>query len=51
MKTLIVSNNFGSEQRISLLKIKLAYMINVECIGKEQFLVIAIITVVIIFAI
>lgn len=43
IKLLIISNELSSEQKISLLKIKLDFIINGECMGKRRFLVIAII--------
>lgn len=42
MKSLIVSNELTQEQKISLLKIKLDFIINGECGGKTRFLVMAI---------
>lgn len=42
MKSLILSNSLGHEEKISLLKIKLDYIINGECKGKRRFLVMAI---------
>lgn len=42
IKSLIVSNDLTQEQKISLLKIKLDFIINRECMGKTQFLVVAI---------
>jgi hypothetical protein len=47
MKSLIVSNNIGMEEKISLLKIKLNFIINGECAGKRKFLVAAILAAVI----
>ena len=41
--TLIASNNLGNEEKISLLKIKLDYIINGECSGKARFLLVSII--------
>ena len=43
IKSLIVSKNLSQEQKISLLKIKLDFIINGECGGKTRFLVVAII--------
>lgn len=43
IKSLIVSKNLSQEQKISLLKIKLDFIINGECEGKTRFLVVAII--------
>jgi hypothetical protein len=42
MRSLIISNNLGQEEKISLLKIKLDFIINGECTGKKRFLVMAI---------
>lgn len=39
---LIASNNLGKEEKISLLKIKLDYIINGECSGKARFLLVSI---------
>jgi hypothetical protein len=47
MKSLIVSNNIGVEEKISLLKIKLNFIINGECAGKRKFLVTAILAIII----
>lgn len=47
LKSLILSNNLGREEKISLLKIKLDFIINGECAGKRRFLVMAIIAAVI----
>lgn len=47
IKSLIIANNLGREEKISLLKIKLDYIINGECAGKRRFLVMAIIAAVI----
>ena len=41
LKSLIVENNLNQEQKISLLKIKLDYIINGECEGKTRFLIVA----------
>ena len=51
MKALIVSNNLGREEKISLLKIKLDFMINGECGGKRRFLVMAILSAVVSFTV
>lgn len=51
MKALIVSNNLGREEKISLLKIKLDFIINGECGGKRRFLIMAILAAVISFTI
>ena len=37
IKSLIVSTDLSSEQKISLLKIKLDFIINGECMGKNGF--------------
>lgn len=37
IKSLIVSNDLTQEQKISLLKIKLDFIINAECKGKTRF--------------
>jgi hypothetical protein len=47
LKSLILSNNLGREEKISLLKIKLDFILNGECAGKRRFLVMAIIAAVI----
>jgi len=39
IKSLLVSNTLSQEQKISLLKIKLDFIINGECAGKKRFLV------------
>ena len=44
IKSLIISNDLNSEQKISLLKIKLDFIINSECMGKRRFLVMAVVT-------
>lgn len=51
IKSLIVSNDLSSEQKISLLKIKLDFIINGECAGKFWFLVMAIIATILAFTI
>ena len=51
IKSLIVSNDLNQEQKISLLKIKLDFIINGECGGKKRFLVMAIIGAVLTFTI
>ena len=43
MKSLIVSNNLTQDQKVSLLKIKLDFLINGEYNGKVRFLVMAIV--------
>ena len=47
MKSLIIFNNLGREEKISLLKIKLDFIINGECAGKRRFVVMAILAAVI----
>lgn len=42
IKTLLVKNNLTQEQKISLLKIKLDFIINGECKGRPRFLLVAI---------
>ena len=42
MKSLIISNELIQEETISLLKIKLDFIINVECTGKKRFLIMVI---------
>jgi hypothetical protein len=51
IKSLIVSNNISSEQKISLLKIKLDFIINGECTGKKRFFVVAILAAVLTFTV
>ena len=51
IKSLIVSNDLTQEQKISLLKIKLDFIINGECMGKTRFLVVAILGAVLAFTI
>nr|YP_010516880.1 hypothetical protein ON958_pgp038 [Haslea pseudostrearia]UXN44662.1 hypothetical protein [Haslea pseudostrearia] len=51
MRELIVSNNLSDEQKISLLKIKLDFMVNDECGGKARFLVMVIIAATLTFTI
>lgn len=51
IKSLIVSTNLNSEQKISLLKIKLDFIINGECIGKRRFLVMSIIAAIFTFTV
>ena len=40
LKTLIVNNNLSNEQKITLLKIKLDYIINGQFAGKKRFIII-----------
>jgi hypothetical protein len=42
MGSLIISNNIGREENISLLKIKLDFIFNGDCAGKRRFLVLSI---------
>ena len=51
MKTLIVSNSLGREEKINLLKIKLDFIINGECAGKKRFLLMAILGAVLSFTV
>ena len=51
IKSLIVSKNLTQEQKISLLKIKLDFIIHGECTGKTRFLVVAILGTVLAFTI
>lgn len=51
IKALIASNNLNSEQKISLLKIKLDFIINGEFMGKRRFLVMVIVAVVVTFTV
>jgi len=50
IKALIVSNNLSQEQKISLLKIKLDFIINGECAGKKRFLVMILIGAILAFS-
>ena len=51
MRTLIILNQLNQKQKISLLKIKLDFIINGECEEKTWFLIMAILGSVIIFTI
>ena len=51
MRSLIISNNLGREEKIALLKIKLDFIINGECAGKRRFLIMAVLGAVISVAI
>ena len=51
IKSLIVSTDLSSEQKISLLKIKLDFIINGECMGKKRFLVMPIVAAVLTFTV
>lgn len=51
MKEIIISTNLSNEHKISLLKIKLDFIINGECGGKRRFLIISIIGLILTFTI
>jgi hypothetical protein len=51
MREVIVSKALSQEQKISLLKIKLDFIINGECAGKSRFLVMAILAAILTFTI
>jgi hypothetical protein len=51
IKSLIISNDISSEQKISLLKIKLDFIINGECMGKRRFLVMVAVAAVLTFTV
>jgi hypothetical protein len=51
IKSLIISNDPSSEQKISLLKIKLDFIINGKCMGKRRFLVMAVVAAVLTFTV
>jgi hypothetical protein len=51
VKSLIVANNLSNEQKISLLKIKLEYIINGECGGKKRFITMLILSLTITFCV
>jgi hypothetical protein len=51
MREVIVSKALSEEQKISLLKIKLDFIINGECAGKFRFLVMAILAAILTFTI
>lgn len=51
LKSLIVSNDITHEQKISLLKIKLDFIINGQCAGKRRFIVMTVIGALLIFTI
>ncbi len=42
IRSLIISNNLGREEKISLLKIKFDFIINGECAGKRRFFIMAV---------
>lgn len=49
IREIIISDNISDEHKISLLKIKLDFIINVECNGKIRFLLMAILARIITF--
>ena len=49
IREIIISDNISDEHKISLLKIKLDFIINVECNGKIRFLLMAILAGIITF--
>jgi hypothetical protein len=51
MREVIISKALSQEQKISLLKIKLDFIINGECAGKSRFLVMAILAAILTFTI
>ena len=51
IKSLIVSEKLSQEQKVSLLKIKLDFIINGECGGKTRFLVVAILAAILTFTV
>lgn len=51
MREIIVSNTLSDERKISLLKIKLDFIVNGDCAGKFRFLVMAIIAAILTFTI
>jgi len=51
VRWLIAHNQLNSEEKISLLKIKLDFILNGECGGKRRFLVVTILGVVIAFSV
>lgn len=51
IKKLILSNELSQENKISLLKIKLDYIVNGECEGKMRFVVVFLIGLIITFTI
>jgi hypothetical protein len=51
VRWLIAHNQLNSEEKISLLKIKLDFILNGECSGKRRFLVVTILGVVIAFSV
>lgn len=51
IRRLLIDKNLTDDQKISLLKIKLDFIINGECPGKKRFLVVAIIAAIISFSI
>lgn len=51
MREIIISNNLSDEHKISLLKIKLDFIVNGECGGKARFLVMVVIAAILTFTI
>lgn len=51
LKKLILSNELSQENKISLLKIKLDYIINGECEGKMRFVIVFLIVLILTFTI
>ena len=51
LKELILSNNLSREHKVSLLKIKLDFIINGQCRGKGRFLIMALLGVILTFTI
>ena len=51
MKEIILSTHLSNEHKISLLKIKLDFIINGECAGKSRFLIMTLLGVIITFTI
>ena len=51
LKSLIIQNNLSSDQKISLLKIKLESLIHAEFSGKKRFLIMTIVSLIITFTV
>ena len=51
MKEIIISTHLSNEHKISLLKIKLDFIINGECAGKSRFLIMTLLGVILTFTI
>jgi hypothetical protein len=51
IRSLLISNGLSSEQKISLLKIKLDFIINGECMGKRRFLAMAVVAAILTFTV